>query len=226
MDSSEYELQQKYIEFARIITSEIRTPLGVIKGFSDLLIAEQFGSLNAEQERSITIINKHANLLFNSLWKFVQLAKIESNILLNEQESVELISIFHQAIEHSKAKLETKNQIATIEIFSTVPNVKARHTEVYEIVAELIDDAHKYSSDGEQIEISVSQKEKMIQTRIKSESYIDDESERNYFPAYGKFGIIQQYIEQFGGEFGEESEEGKGSTVWFTLPIADEQIDL
>ena len=82
MDSSEYELQQKYLEFARIVTSEMRTPLGLIQGCSEMLLAEQFGSLNAEQERSITIINKHANLLFDSLWKYVQFAKIESNILL------------------------------------------------------------------------------------------------------------------------------------------------
>jgi len=221
MDSSEYEFQQKYIEFARTIASEIRTPLGNIKGYSDLLLADQFGPLNAQQEQSITIINKHANLLLDSLWNFVQLAKIESNILLNEQEPVDLVSTLYQSIEHNEAKLATKNQVAIIEILSTVTNVKARSTEVYEIVAELIDNVHKYSSDGAHIEISVSQKEKVIQTEIKSESYIKDESERNYFPAYGKFGIIKQYVEQFGGEFSEEIEEGKCSTVWFTLPIAD-----
>jgi signal transduction histidine kinase len=225
-NSNEKEYDEKYLAFVNSLSFDLRGLLTRLKGYSDLLLSEEFDlndDTKIEYIQQISFITKSAN---NILEAHKKLAKVESGLLQTKIEPVDLSSIIYDAVEEVKSELESKSVSLQLNLSNNLPMVKARPYEVYEIVRGLLETELTYTVPDAQIIISAVTNKNRVQTtmNISNTNFLEERHKRNY-DDFMNLLAIERYIEQFGGEFGEESEEGKGSTIWFTLPIADESVE-
>jgi two-component system, NarL family, sensor histidine kinase BarA len=226
--SNAQDYDEKYLAFVSNIHHDLMGPMTFIKGYSDLLLTESYGPLQESQREFIQRINRSVQRAKSSLEIFQKLATIESGILLVRQESVDLALLIQNIVSHLLER-ESRTQTLEVNIPDHLPAVKARFHEVTEIFSGLLEGTIAHSLPETQISLLITIETNSVKTALSTSNPPKPSNTDSYELSqfnFMKVEIFQRYIEQFGGEFGEESEEGKGSTVWFTLPIADEQTDI
>jgi len=228
--------------FLANMSHEIRTPMNGILGFSELL---KNPNLSGNQhEEYIRIIEKSGNRMLNIINDIVDISKIEAGLMeLNIKESnineqIEYIyTFFKPEVEAKGMQLSYKNMLPLKEA-----TIKTDREKLFAILTNLVKNAIKYSNEGS-IEFGYVLKmggESANQSRnaelqfyVKDtgigipkdrqvaifERFIQSDVEDKSIQGAGLgLAITKVYIEMLGGKIWVESEEGIGSTFYFTLP--------
>ncbi len=219
--------------FLTNMSHEIRTPMNGILGFSELLKEPNLSS--DDQQEYLQIIQISGARMLNTINNIVDISKIESglvNIEINEtniNDKIEFVfNFFKREAETKELQFSFKNGLSSKEAI-----VKTDTEKVYGILASLVKNAIKFTYDGsidfgyekkgEYLEffvkdtgIGISQKnKKQIFERFRQAS---ESHTRGYEGSGLGLSIAKSYTEMLGGELWMESEEGKGSTFYFTIP--------
>jgi PAS domain S-box-containing protein len=230
--------------FLANMSHEIRTPMNGILGFAELL---KEPSLTGETQREyISIIEKSGQRMLNILNDIVSLSKIESGLMdVNIKET----DINQQIVFiHSFFKLEIERKGIRFLIKKSLNGKKALiqsdSEKIYGILTNIVKNAIKFTRKGT-IELGYRLKTKKESSEL--EFYVKDtgigipkDRQKSIFDrfiqadisgemAYQGAGlglsISKAYVELLGGKIWVESEEGKGSTFYFTLPYRIEPKD-
>ncbi len=220
-------------KFFAAMSHELRTPLNAIIGFSTLLIDGGYGELNDDQKdylNDIYTAAEHLNGLINSI---LDLSKIEIAKFKLEKEEFQLYPIMQQI--HSIFKpIYMKKKL-----YFNLENVD-QHTVIYgdqmrfrQILYNLIDNAIKFTSKGG-IEVKGFEKYDHWEFQIIDSGVgIDKEDYDVVFREFGRIendltkdvsgsgiglALTKRLVELHGGEIWFESQRGKGTTFYFTIP--------
>jgi len=219
--------------FLANMSHEIRTPMNGILGFSELL--KEPGLTGDQQQEYIRIIEKSGARMLNIINDIVDISKIEAgliNVNITEtyiNENIESIYLFFKPqVEGKGMQLLFKNTLPEKEAIIRTDNEK-----VYSILTNLVKNAIKYSKEGA-IEFGYIKKDETLEFYVKDtgigipkdrqsaifERFIQaDISDKKAFQGAGLgLSISKAYVEMLGGKIWVESEEGIGSTFYFTLP--------
>ncbi|MCA1756274.1 MAG: response regulator [Bacteroidales bacterium] len=219
--------------FLTNMSHEIRTPMNGILGFAELLKEPGLSSDNLKNY--VQIIQISGARMLNTINNIVNISKIESGLVqvdINEtniNEKIEFTyNFFKPEAEFKKVQLSFKNSLQSKEAI-----IKTDNEKVYGILTNLVKNAIKftyegsielgYEKKGEYLEffvkdtgIGVQQKQKELifeSFRQGSESH-----SRGYDGSGLGLSIAKSYVEMLGGKIWVESEEGKGSKFYFTIP--------
>ena len=229
--------------FLSNMSHEIRTPMNGILGFSDLL--KEPGLTGEEQQSYVAVIKKSGTRMLNTINDIISMSKIEAGLIeLNMQESnindqIEYIyTFFKPEMERKGMQFSFRNSLPSNEAIINIDREK-----VYSILTNLVKNAVKYSEkgsiefgytlkkDGELAELEFYVKDTGIgipkdrQKAIFDRFIQADIADKHAFQGSGLgLSISKAYIEMLGGKIWVESEEGKGSTFYFTLPYQSETI--
>ena len=228
--------------FLANMSHEIRTPMNGIMGFAELLKEPKL--TGEEQQLFIEIIEKSGERMLNIINDLINISKIESgqmdvhNSVTNINEQLEFLFNFF--------KLEAKQKNLQLIVNCPLPNNKSIITtdkeKVYAILTNLIKNALKFTKSGS-IEYGYQFAESKLIFYIKDTGIgIPQNKQKNIFERFvqansGMTGghegaglglaISKAYVEMLGGEIWIESEEGKGTCFYFTLPgLMNSEIDL
>jgi PAS domain S-box-containing protein len=223
--------------FLANMSHEIRTPMNGILGFTELLKDPDL--TGPEQEKYIQIIEKSGARLLNIINDIISISKVESGQLkvslieTNINEQIEYLCTFFKPEAAQKGlDLSFDRSIPMKEAILTTDREK-----VFAILTNLIKNALKFTHQGsievgsERVEtdnypslqifvkdtglgISPDQKE-FIFERFRQGT---DSLSRKYEGAGLGLSISKAYVEMLGGRIWVDSEEGKGSTFYFTIP--------
>lgn len=216
------------------MSHELRTPLNAINGFTELLRAEHCGALNEKQLEYVTNIDMSGKHLLALIIDLLDVSKIDSGVVELElgEVSVDLL------LETTKAMInkQVQEKGLTIEI-SEASGLIARGdlTRCRQMLLNLLDNAIKFTpkgghitlnatrSDDSFIKVSVSDTGPGIdpseQEKIFSEFHQADDVRDAALGGSGiGLALARRLVDLHGGMIGVESELGKGSTFWFTLP--------
>ena len=230
--------------FLTNISHEIRTPMNGILGFAELL--KMPGLSGDQQQEYIGIIKKSSDRMLNIINDIVDISKIESGLMkvemkeFNINEQTEYIySFFNPRAEKKGIRLICKNGLPDKDALITTDKEK-----VNAVLINLVKNAIKFTDDGA-IEFGYTQKQG---NRLSGESEISDGFEffvkdtgigipkdrqlaifdrfvqadiadtKAYQGAGLGLSISKAYIEMLGGKIWVESEEGKGSVFYFSVP--------
>ncbi len=230
--------------FLTNISHEIRTPMNGILGFSELL--KMPGLSGDQQQEYIGIIKKSSERMLNIINDIVDISKIESGLMkvaikeFNINEQTEYIySFFNPRTERKAIRLICKNGLPDKDALITTDKEK-----VNAALINLVKNAIKFTESGS-IEFGYTQKQGnqlpgQLETRNEFEFFVKDTGigipkdrqlaifdrfvqadiadTKAYQGAGLGLSISKAYIEMLGGKIRVESEEGKGSVFYFSIP--------
>jgi PAS domain S-box-containing protein len=232
--------------FLANMSHEIRTPMNGILGFSDLL---KTPNLSGEvQQQYIQIIEKSGMRMLNIINDIISISKIESGVMevnlkaSNINEQIEYIdTLFKPEAEAKGITLSFNKSLSLKEA-----NVKTDHEKLNAILASLVKNAIKYTLSGsiefgymlkkdtEPVEVEFYVKDTGIgidkdrQEAIFERFIQADILDKDAFHGAGLgLSISKAYVELLGGKIWVESEIGRGSIFYFTLPYdVETKVDV
>ena len=217
-------------DFVANVSHELRTPLTAIKGFVETLEEDA----NKEQKHFLEIIKKHTDRLINLVSDLLLLSKIEERGKKLEVENVDLQGILEDILKIFRSKLKKKNLKLKLIISQRPLLVKADSFLIEQLFINLIDNAIKYTREGEiRVEIiSQNQKVKIKVSdtgigipeehinRIFERFYVVDKARSRQLGGTGLgLSIVKHIVLLHNGEISVESKLGKGTTFIVLLPV-------
>ena len=229
------ELDKMKSDFVSNVSHELRTPLTSIKGSVDNMLDGLTGSLNEKQIRYLNRIKSNTDRLSRLINDLLDLSRIESGHVEVRPTNLPLTALAEEVAEHMKALAAEK--LIRIEIPPADPKVTAwaDRDKVTQVLMNLISNAVKFTPrDGkitvalekngsDYIQISVADTGPGIlpeeRNRIFSKFYQVANVDKQKPKGSGLgLAISKALVEMHGGKIWMESEVGKGSTFYFTLP--------
>ena len=222
-------------EFLAKMSHQLRTPLTAIIGFSEALTAGLDGNLSREQADDVDQIHTSGLVLLELVNDILDLSKIEAGKVEIAHNDVDLPAVVDQVISTLCQLAETKALKLTQELSPATSTVVGDATRIREVLTNLVSNAIKFTPTG-----SVTIRSLVVDNTTAEISVIDtgigiarDAHQRifeefrqasdNISHTYGGTGlglsIARRLVELQGGHMGVESEPGKGSRFWFTLPL-------
>jgi len=228
------ELNIEKNKYIGMVAHDLRNPIGVAASFSDILI-ENYDDLDKRiQLEYLEQINKSCNFSLNLIHDFLDISKIEAGIFdlnLTFQEYVSFVKnniIQNEILAKNKSQeiIITADQSSIIVCFDT--------NKIQQVLNNLLSNAIKYSFPNTKIVIDISETDAGIVTKIIDHGQgIPAEEIRNLFNPFHTtsvkataeeksiglgLAIVKKIIEAHHGSVNVESEVGKGSTFYFTIP--------
>ncbi|MBT8318334.1 MAG: PAS domain S-box protein [Lutibacter sp.] len=219
--------------FLANMSHEIRTPMNGILGFSELL---KIPNLSGEQQQKyIEVIEKSGNRMLNIINDIVDISKIEAGLMKMDMKESDINRQIEYLYTFFKPEVETKG----MQLFmnNTLPKneaiVETDREKLFAILTNLVKNAIKYSNKGS-IEFGYEKKGDYLEFYVKDTGIgIPIDRQEAIFERFIQadigdkmarqgaglgLSITKAYVEMLGGNIWLESEEGVGSTFYFTLP--------
>ncbi len=221
-------------EFIAVVSHELRTPLSAMQGFSELLLTQE---ATAERQKLwLEMINRESVRLSSLIDDMLSLSRIESGRIDLRPERAELESIIRQCVEI--LRVGSSKHSFKIEIEENLPAVIADRDKIIQILNNIIGNAIKYSNKGGQIIIRAGyspDEPEFVRLSVSDQGVgIPAEEVGKVFEKFYRvrgnqskevkgtglgLAITRNLVELQGGRIWVESEQGKGSTFFFTLPM-------
>ncbi|RHJ85400.1 ATP-binding protein [Parabacteroides sp. AM08-6] len=212
--------------FLANMSHEIRTPLNAIVGFSSLLAEAES---QEESQEFISIINKNNELLLQLIDDILDISKIEAGMLEYSYSDIDLKDICIELYNIHSLKIKPGvKMLFDFEHPSILLHTDERR--VKQVMSNFLTNAIKFTGKGT-ITIAYELRGDTVYVSVEDTgSGISAENKETIFDRFVKLNRYQQgtglglaiskmIIEHLGGSIGVDSEEGKGSTFWFTLPL-------
>jgi signal transduction histidine kinase/CheY-like chemotaxis protein len=215
--------------FLANMSHEIRTPLNAIVGFSGILASTEE---EEEKQEYVSIIENNNTLLLQLISDILDLSKIEAGTLDFNYSNVEINDLMSD-LENS-CQLKLKSDKVKLEFIAPEQPCCA-HIEknrLSQLIINLITNAIKFTTEGSIRFGYKRQNDELYFYVADTGCGIPKDKQDSIFGRFVKLNsfaqgtglglsICRTLVDNMGGKIGVESEEGKGSTFWFTLPYKE-----
>lgn len=222
-------------EFVSIASHQLRTPLTGIKWAINLMMTGQVEKLNKEQMERLDVIKESNQRMINLVNDLLSVSRIEQGRLTLKIEKISLGKLIKELINEYSLLAKANNIGISFKEEKNIPLTSIDPQGIKLVLHNLIDNAIRYSQRKSQVKIRLSRKENMIRCEVEDTGVgIPDKDQKKIFQKFfrsenalkyqtegtglGLF-IAKAVIDASKGKIGFKSQEDKGSTFWFELPI-------
>ncbi|MFN3429003.1 MAG: ATP-binding protein [Candidatus Sericytochromatia bacterium] len=228
-------LDQLKSQFMSVMSHELLTPINFIVGFGSALEDELMGSLNDQQLDAVQKMMVGADRLTRMVRNTLEYTQLEAGTLAMWPQAVEYHEVVQDALAAVEPGMAARDQHLTVTWPDEPPTLHADPDRVRQILIELLDNASKFSPDGAEIRLMVSDAgDDMVTTEVRDPGVgipegslaklfmpfyqVDSSSTR----AHGGMGlglaIAHHLAARMGGSMLVASSPNHGTTLRFTLP--------
>lgn len=212
--------------FLANMSHEIRTPLNAIVGFSGIL-----ASTDEEQEKQeyMSIIESNNTLLLQLISDILDLSKIEAGTFEFNYGMLDVNRMCEEAVRSLRLKVQDKPVELLFGDHEEQCRIVGDKNRLLQVITNFINNAVKFTEQGS-ITLGYRREAGDLLFYVEDTGKgISEEHLRTVFDRFVKLNsfaqgtglglsISKSIVEQMGGHIGVESEEGRGSRFWFTIP--------
>ena len=224
------------VEFLSMVSHELRTPLTSIKAYTEtLMFMVGEGDVESEME-FLKIITEESERLTRLINDVLDLSKIEAGKMTFFIEEENIVEVVKKSIKNMKGFAESKSITISENMCEQEIKVHIDKDRTMQVLANLINNAVKFTPENGLIEVAVEIKDQNFATVSVKDNGIGIKSEehKNIFDKFKQsedvmvrtvggtglgLSISKNIVEHFGGKIWVESEYGKGAKFLFTVPL-------
>ena len=226
-------------EFVSIAAHQLRTPLSAIKWIIKMILDGDVGQLNLEQEELLLKGYKSNERIIQLVDDLLDISRIEEGRFGYNFKYCSFENVLETAIDNSAALIAKSHIKIVIDKPKKLPEIYMDPERILLVLQNLLDNAIKYAPEFSQVNIKaeVMAKEKILKVIVKDQGVgipLVDQPKlfSKFFRAtnavrletegtgLGLF-IAKNIIEKHNGIINIKSEEGQGTEVFFSLPVAE-----
>ncbi len=230
------QLRQLKENFIGNVSHELKTPLSLIRMFSEILVTGRIRSEDKRLEYYRIIHNESDRMsrLINNLLDFANLAR---GVEHKHFEKINIVQIITKALEAYRYEVQKDDFVLNLETAPDIPDSFADSNAITMAFFNLLDNSVKYSGDHRQIDVrlvrnngylDLSVADKGIGIPVAEQQKIFEQFYRGSEPSVRRvrgsgigLAITKHVAEMHGGQVLVDSEPGKGSTFTLRIPIRE-----
>ncbi len=232
--TKEYVPEDDDLDFIAFAAHELRGPITVIRGYLDTLNDELADVYDADQKELFQRLIVSANRLSGYVNNILNASRFDRRHLKIHISEEHLPDIYATIADDMKMRAEAQQRLLSVSFPDTLPTIAADLNSMGEVLANLIDNAIKYSNDGGSIEISAEVDGDFVQVSVTDHGigmpanvisslfhkfYRSHRSRETVAGTGIGLYITKAIVESSGGKISVRSVEGHGSTFTVSLPI-------
>lgn len=231
----EKEIEEIRTDLISIASHQLRTPLSEIKGLISLLDDNIAGALNPKQKEYLELLSVANERMINLVNDLLNVSRIEQGRIQLNFQKVNLGTLSADICKSLQVTAKQKKQNLTLTIDQNIPFVSADPEKTKEIISNLVENALKYTPDGGTIAVRVTAANNACWVLVKDNGVgVPKAKQKDLFQKFSRLenplsqkttgtglGLftVKQLVEKQNGHVWVESDEGKGSTFGFALPV-------
>ncbi len=234
--TEERRLRRLRDDFYTMITHDLQTPITSIMGFAELMINDDMSGWTEEQKEALSYILHSVHHLRELVNDFLEYSRIEAGYLEIHPEPVDVVQVIEDVTRQMKPQADVRGHRLEFKPAKRPILVWGEAGRIHQIVSNLLSNAFKYTPDGGHITVEVYEDREKNEAIIVVQDtgigippenlpYIFDRYHRVRYPGWNAQGtglglmIVKELVKAHGGRVWVESELGKGSTFYVTLPL-------
>jgi PAS domain S-box-containing protein len=222
---------QRRVEFTRALVHELKTPLTPIMSSSDLLVSglteEPWLSVAQNIQRGAVNLNKR-------IGELLDLARGEIGMLKLNPRRVDILKLLQHVGSEMSVVASSNGQTLKVELPESLPLPWADEDRLRQITQNLLVNATKFTPEGGTITLRAKEQNGSLIIEVHDTGYgIPEEEQRRLFRPYHRqigdrehlsglglgLALCKNLVQLHGGRIWVKSEEGKGATFSFSIPI-------
>jgi signal transduction histidine kinase/HAMP domain-containing protein len=214
--------------FAHTVAHDLKNPLTALTAFSTMLEAEGVNMTGEEMLQDISVISRNAQRMGNIIDELLLLASVRKQEEV-ESKPLDMAPIVAEAQERlSSMIVERQGEVNAPEEW---PTAVGYGPWVQEVWVNYISNALKYGGQPPRVELGATTQDGRVRFWVRDNGEgLTREEQENLFTEFTRLhqvraegyglglSIVRRIVEKLGGDVGVESEVGKGSLFYFTLP--------
>ena len=232
------ELDQMKIDFISHVSHELRTPLTAIREASSMLMDGTYSDAPDSQKKLLRITREASERMIASVNRILDLSRMEAKMMSYQFESSCLRLLIRRTVERLEPLSRRKNIRIETKIPDEIPEVLVDPARMDQVFENLLGNAMKFCSENDRISIEARVKNdhhSLVEVAVSDTGEgIPKESLDLIFDKFHRIesgketvrgtglglSIAKHIVDAHGGNIWAESTLGKGSTFFFTLPVA------
>jgi signal transduction histidine kinase len=233
--SERHELERMKDEFVSNVSHELRTPLTSIRGALGMLASGAIGDVTPKVKRMVDIAVTNTDRLVRLINDILDIERMESGRIAMQKRAVDVAEIMNTATETMRAMGERIG--VSLEVIPLAAVMQADHDRMMQMFTNILSNAIKFSErggsvvlranyDGGNIRFSIQDNGRGIpkdklQTIFGRFQQVDSSDAREKSGTGLGLAICHTIVDQHGGRIWAESEVGKGTTFFVSIPTGD-----
>ncbi len=231
-------LNEQKNQFLGMAAHDLRNPLHVILSFSEFLLDEIGGDLEEDYRELLETIQTSSLFMTRLINDLLDVAKIESGKLELHRQPTDLVALVKRNVDRNRL-IASNKEIDLRLTTEPLPTMDIDPDKIDQVLNNLISNAIKYSHPHTRVDVRLQQKNQRVVLSVQDQGQgIPAEEIDRLFQPFQKTSvrsiagekstglglvIVKRIVKGHGGKIWVESEVGKGSTFFVSLPLNAEE---
>jgi len=232
---AERDLERLKQEYMSMLIHDLRSPLQVIYTTTELIKNGTVGEINVQQTEYLETVLKTTDNLLKHVNNLLDLSRLEFLAVKLSRQLTDVVYLTHGIFERMRALAEKYRITVTAELDQSLPMIELDSTKYEQVLMNLLSNAIKFTPEGGTVRLHLFQEKNNLHVSVADDGPgISPSEQKVIFDKYRQLesnqkhkgtglglAICKSIVDAHGGKIWVESEQGRGSTFHFTLPISN-----